>query len=75
MSDVVAQAWDYARTFNDSVVLTDSESNPLGTFVLNTSTLNASDSQFALTKGNDQVDTLGSVSDAIAFIFILPYTD
>ena len=70
MSDVVAQVWDYVRNFNDAIVLTDSETNPLGTFVLNTSILNASDSQFALTKGNDQVDTLGPVSDAIAFTFI-----
>jgi len=66
MSDVVAQTWDYVRTFNDSIVLIDSESNPLGTFVLNTSPLNASDSQFELLKGNDQADTLGPVSDAIA---------
>jgi len=70
MSDEVVQACSYVRTFNDPIVLTDSETNPLGTFVLNTSVLNASDSQFALTKGNDQVDTLGPVSDAIAFIFI-----
>ena len=70
MSDVVAQTWSYVRNFTDSVVLTDSETNPLGTFILNTSILNASDSQFALTKGNDQVDTLGPVSDAIAFTFI-----
>ena len=66
MSDVVAQTWGYVRTFNDSIVLIDSESNPLGTFVLNTSPLNASDSQFELLKGNDQADTLGPVSDAIA---------
>jgi len=66
MSDVVAQAWDYVRTFNDSIVLVDSESNPLGTFVLNTSPLNASDSQFELYKGNDQVDVLGPISEAIA---------
>ena len=70
MSDVVAQTWSYVRNFNDSIVLTDSETNPLGTFILNTSVLNASNSQFALTKGNDQVDTLGPVSDAIVFTFI-----
>ena len=70
MSDVLVQTWSYVRNFNDPIVLTDSETNPLGTFVLNTSILNASDSQFALTKGNDQVDTLGPVSDAIAFTFI-----
>ena len=62
MSDVVEQAWGYARTFADSIILTDSEFNPLGTFILNTSVLNPGDSQFALTKGNDQVDTLG-ISD------------
>ena len=70
MSDEVVQACSYVRTFNDPIVLTDSERNPLGTFILNTSPLNASDSQFALTKGNDQVDTLGPFSDAIAFTFI-----
>ena len=75
MGDVVAQAWDYARTFNDSIILTDSESNPLGTFVLNTSTLNASDSQFALTKGNDQADALGPISDAIALTPGKNFTD
>jgi hypothetical protein len=66
MSDIVTQAWGYTRTFNDSIVLIDSESNPLGTYVLNTSPLNASDSQFELLKGNDQVDTLGPISEAIA---------
>ena len=70
MSDVVVQAWSYVRNFNDPIVLTDSETNPLGTFVLNTSPLNASDSQFELLKGNDQADTLGPVSDAIVFTFI-----
>jgi hypothetical protein len=70
MSDVFVQVCSYVRTFNDPIVLTDSERNPLGTFILNTSPLNASDSQFALTKGNDQVDTLGPFSDAIAFTFI-----
>ena len=66
MSDAVTQVWNYARNFNDIIVLKDSESNPLGTFVLNTSPLNASDSQFELLKGNDQADALGPVSDAIA---------
>jgi hypothetical protein len=75
MSDVVAQAWGYVRTFNDSIVLIDSESNPLGTFVLNTSPLNASDSQFELLKGNDQADTLGPVSDAIALTPGKNFTD
>ena len=75
MSDVVAQAWGYVRTFNDSIVLTDSESNPLGTFVLNTSPLNTSDSQFALTKGNDQADALGPISDAIALTPGKNFTD
>jgi len=65
MSDVVTQTWDYVRNFNDPIVLTDSETNPLGTFILNTSVLNASNSQFALTKGNDQVDFFG-ISDIAA---------
>ena len=66
MSDVVTQVLDYVRNFNDSIVLVDSESNPLGTFVLNTSPLNASDAQFELLQGNDQADTLGPISEAIA---------
>ena len=74
MSEVVAQAWSYVRNFNDSVLLTDNEFNPLGTFILNTSVLNPSDSQFALTKGNDQVDTLG-ISDAIALTPGKNFTD
>jgi hypothetical protein len=74
MSDVVAQAWGYVRNFNDPIVLTDSETNPLGTFVLNTSILNASDSQFALTKGNDQVDFFG-ISDITALTPGKNFTD
>jgi hypothetical protein len=66
MSDVVAQAWDYVRNFNDSVVLGDVEFNPLGTFILNTRGMNASNSQFELLKGNDQADTLGPLSESIA---------
>ena len=66
MSDVVAQAWDYVRNFNDSIAIGDVEFNPLGTHLLNTRTLNTSNSQFELLKGNDQADTLGPVSDAIA---------
>jgi len=66
MSDVVTQVLDYVRNFNDSIVLVDSESNPLGTFVLNTGPLNASDAQFELLQGNDQADTLGPISEAIA---------
>ena len=65
MSDVVAQAWDYARNFNDSITLGDIEFNPLGTHVLNTRDLNTSNSQFELLKGNDQVDVLGPISEAI----------
>jgi hypothetical protein len=75
MSDVVTQTWGYVRTFNDSIILIDSESNPLGTFVLNTSPLNASDSRFELLKGNDQADTLGPVSDAIALTPGKNFTD
>ncbi len=66
MSDVATQVWSYVRNFNDSIVLIDNESNPLGKFVLNTRVLNASDAQFDLEQGNDQVDTLGPVSDAVA---------
>ena len=66
MSDVATQVWSYVRNFNDSIVLIDNESNPLGKFVLNTRVLNASDAQFELLQGNDQVDTLGPVSDAVA---------
>ena len=66
MSDVVTQAWDYVRNFNDSIAIGDVEFNPLGTHLLNTRTLNTSNSQFELLKGNDQADTLGPVSDAIA---------
>ena len=68
MSDVVAQTWSYVRNFNDSIVLTDSETNPLGTLILNTSILNASNSQFAVYRGNDQVDTL-SISDTFSIPF------
>jgi len=66
MSDVVAQVWDYSRSFNEYLTLTDTEANPLGTLIFNTGMLNASNSQFILEKGNDQVDILGPVSDAIA---------
>jgi len=65
VTDVVDQVWEYVRQFNDHIVLTDNESNPLGTNLLNTSKLNASDSQFELYRGNDQVDTFG-VSDVAA---------
>ena len=74
MSDVVAQVWDYVRNFNDLVVLTDVENTPLGTLILNTSVLNASNSQFALTKGNDQVDTFG-ISDIAALTPGKNFTD
>ncbi len=66
MSDVATQVWNYVRNFNDSIILVDSESNPLGTFILNTGPLNASDAQFELLQGNDQADTLGPISEAIA---------
>ncbi len=74
MSDVVAQVWNYVRTFNDPFVLNDCVRNPLGTFILNTSPLNASDSQFALYKGNDQVDTFG-ISDTAALTPGKNFTD
>ena len=74
MSDVVAQVWDYARTFTDAVVLTDTEVNPLGTLILNTSMLNASNSQFAVYRGNDQVDTFG-ISDTAALTPGKNFTD
>lgn len=75
MSDVVAQAWDYVRNFNDSISLGDVEFNPLGTFVLNTRGLNASNSLFELLKGNDQADTLGPLSDAITLTPGKNFTD
>jgi len=75
MSDVVAQAWDYVRNFNDTISLGDIEFNPLGTFVLNTRGLNASNSLFELLKGNDQADTLGPLSDAITLTPGKNFTD
>ena len=66
MSDVVAQVWTYSRSFADAITLTDTETNPLGTLILNTGQLNASNSQFIVERGNDQVDTLGPVSDVTA---------
>ena len=74
MSDVVAQAWGYVRTFNDPIVLTDSERNPLGTIILNTSMFNASNSQFAVYRGNDQVDFFG-ISDTAALTPGKNFTD
>ena len=74
MSDVLVQVWSYARNFTDAIVLTDTEVNPLGTLVLNTSMLNASNSQFAVYKGNDQVDTLG-ISDTTALTPGKNFTD
>lgn len=65
MSDEVVQVWNYVRNLTDAVVLTDSEVNPLGTLILNTSPLNASNSQFEVYKGNDQVDFFG-ISDTTA---------
>ena len=75
MSDVVAQAWDYVRNFNDSIAIGDVEFNPLGTHVLNTRDLNTSNSQFELLKGNDQADTLGPLSDALALTPGKNFTD
>jgi hypothetical protein len=74
MSDILHQAWGYVRHFNDSIALSDSENNPLGTLILNTSILNATNSQFALTKGNDQVDVLG-ISDTTALTPGKNFTD
>ena len=74
MPDEVAQVWSYVRNFNDPIVLTDSERNPLGTLILNTGMLNASNSQFAIYKGNDQVDTFG-ISDTAALTPGKNFTD
>ena len=74
MSDVVAQVWSYVRNFTDAVVLTDTEVNPLGTLILNTSMLNASNSQFAVYRGNDQVDFFG-ISDTAALTPGKNFTD
>ena len=74
MPDVVAQVWDYVRNLTDAVVLTDTEVNPLGTLILNTSVLNASNSQFAVYRGNDQVDTFG-ISDTAALTPGKNFTD
>ena len=74
MSDVLVQVWGYARNFTDTIVLTDTEVNPLGTLILNTSMLNASNSQFAVYRGNDQVDTF-SISDIAALTPGKNFTD
>ena len=74
MSDVLVQVWNYVRNFTDSIVLTDTEANTLGTLILNTSMLNASDSQFSVYKGNDQVDTFG-ISDTAALTPGKNFTD
>jgi len=74
MSDVVAQVWVYVRNFTDAIALTDTEANPLGTLILNTSILNASNSQFAVYKGNDQVDFFG-ISDTIGLTPGKNFTD
>ena len=74
MSDVLVQVWSYARNFTDAIVLTDTEVNPLGTLILNTSMLNASNSQFSVYKGNDQVDTFG-ISDTAALTPGKNFTD
>jgi len=65
VTDVVDQVWEYIRTFSDHIVLTDTETNPMGTLALNTRVLNATNSQFSLYRGNDQVDTFG-ISDITA---------
>lgn len=62
MSDELAISYGFARYFNDAIVLTDVENNPVGTGLLNTSILNPGNSQFSLYRGNDQVDTFG-ISD------------
>ena len=74
MPDEVDQVWDYVRNLTDAVVLTDTEVNPLGTLILNTSVLNASNSQFAVYRGNDQVDTFG-ISDTAALTPGKNFTD
>ena len=62
MSDELAISYGFARYFNDAIVLTDVENNPVGTGLLNTSILNPGNSQFSLYRGNDQVDSFG-ISD------------
>ena len=68
MSDVLVQVCSYVRNFTDAIVLTDTEVNPLGTLIFNTDMLNASNSQFLIYKGNDQVDTF-SISDTFSIPF------
>lgn len=75
MSDQLVQVWAYVRNFNDNIAVGDVEFNPLGTHLLNTRDLNTSNSQFELLKGNDQADTLGPVSDAIALTPGKNFTD
>jgi hypothetical protein len=65
MSDELSISYGFARYFNDSISLSDVENNPVGTGVLNTSLFNPGNSQFALYRGNDQVDTFG-ISDVAA---------
>lgn len=65
MSDLLSISHGYGRIFNDTILLSDVENNPVGTGLLNTTLFNPGNSQFALYRGNDQVDTLG-ISDVAA---------
>ena len=65
MSDELSISYGFARYFNDSISLSDVENNPVGTGLLNTALFNPGNSQFALYRGNDQVDTFG-ISDVAA---------
>jgi len=73
-SDVLEQAWAYSRSFEDYIVLTDVENNPVGSQILNTSMFNPGNSQFQLYRGNDQVDTFG-ISDTAAITPVKNFTD
>ena len=59
MSDLLTMTFAYGRTFNDTIVLSDVESNPISSNLLNTSILNLGNENFLLTKGNDAVDEIG----------------
>jgi hypothetical protein len=55
--------FEFLKNIYDTLLLIDSESNPLGTFVLNSRVINTSSSAFNVEKGNDQADSF-AVSDS-----------
>jgi hypothetical protein len=55
--------FEFLKNIYDTLLLIDSESNPLGTFVLNSRVINTSSSAFNIEKGNDQADSF-AVSDS-----------